>query len=94
MNFKKKKKNNMLSKNNSKATSIVIHNFVGKCCVVNKKYSCRSATLYKKFIKWFPDNPNQEIPSIMWFGCQLSKLFKKSKSNGLIIYRGIDLRNP
>jgi len=72
--------------------SIVDH-FVGECCLVNKKLSCPASILYKKFSKWYPDHPGQFIPTLAWFGTQLSRRYKKAKIHGLIFYQGIDLRN-
>ena len=64
--------------------------FIDETCIVSENSRVRASYLFKAYTSWAKEN-NQYQMSSTKFGTEFSKRFKKSKSDGYIIYRGVTL---
>jgi len=69
----------------------LLADYIDECCIREPGAKCSASELYGRFVTWYHANIGVKEPSGHWFGKQLSQKYEKSKSNGKIIYHGIDL---
>ncbi len=68
-----------------------IGEFIDECCVVDPLARGRASAIFERFVLWHHDNVGGNEPTGTWFGRRLAERFRKSKSNGCMIYYGIGL---
>ncbi|MBF0211456.1 MAG: hypothetical protein HQK68_11305 [Desulfamplus sp.] len=71
----------------------VLQDFIDECCLVRSDYNVPAKDLYSVFKTWWIENQSTKTPSGTWFGKNMGKKFKKSKSSN-IVYCGITTLNP
>jgi hypothetical protein len=73
------------------SAGILVDGFILECCTLPPDGKEEAAGLYKRFLEWYLAHGGKEALTCTWFGRSLSKRFKKTKSNGRILYRDIAL---
>ncbi len=69
----------------------LLADFIDECCIREPGAKCKSSVLYRRFVDWWHENIGRKEESGTWFGKQLSQKFERSKSNGCVVYHGIDV---
>jgi putative DNA primase/helicase len=70
----------------------LIAEFIEDCCMVGPHEKGQASEIFDQFARWFKDNISKKGNfSQRRFGKLLSKKFERSKSSGVVFYRGIDL---
>ena len=69
----------------------LLADFIDECCIREPGAKCKSSVLYKRFVEWYHENIGKKEESGTWFGKQISQKFERSKSNGCVVYFGIDV---
>lgn len=69
----------------------VIEAFISESCVVGDKFKVKASELFDAYKKWANETNNWEGMSNTKFGMEISKRFKKRRSNGAY-YLGLDLK--
>jgi hypothetical protein len=81
-----------------KADEYPLSGFISSCCILTSRARSQGGLLYGCFKDWYRKklfneqiNPNayELVPTATWFGRQLNKKFKKLKSGGFFVYKGI-----
>jgi putative DNA primase/helicase len=72
----------------------VLADFIEECCIREDGAKGKASDLYQRYVKWYHDNVGEKERTGTWFGKQLRQKFPKSKSNGVVIYQGIALKDP
>lgn len=71
----------------------VIADFIGKRCYQEAGANVQAADIYAQFCAWYLENEGDDVPTATWFGRRLARRFEKTKSQGVILYHGIGLRD-
>jgi len=66
--------------------------FIEDRCVVDPYKTATSKELYDEYSEWYESNVSKKVPSQHFFGKRMKAKFTKRKSNGIIVYQGIGLR--
>ena len=69
----------------------VIEAFISESCVVGDEFKVKASELFDAYKKWADETNNWEGMSNTKFGMEISKRFKKRRSNGAY-YLGLDLK--
>ena len=71
----------------------VIGDFIGKHCFQETGAKVQAADIYSRFRAWYLETEGDDVPTNTWFGRRLARRFEKRKSQGLVMYHGIGLRD-
>ena len=69
-----------------------IGNFIDACCFVEPGAKAQAADIYAQFAAWYLENIGDAVPTGTSFGRRLGERFNKSKSQGVVMYHGISLK--
>jgi len=77
-----------------RAKEDVLGDFIATCCVRNPGAKVQARVIYQRYIEWYKENidarENKE-PTSTTFGKQLGQVFDKHRSNGVVVYIGVDV---
>ncbi|MBN1545723.1 MAG: hypothetical protein JW902_03595 [Syntrophaceae bacterium] len=69
-----------------------ILDFKDECCKDEVAARETAAALYNRFVDWYHQNRGKKEPSPTAFGKELAVKYRRSKSNGIVVYHGIRLK--
>ncbi len=73
----------------------VFQEFLAECCTFDPDGKINAAAIYARFAQWYHCTVGGPAPSGTWFGRLLTQQrLRKQKSNGVVFYYGIRLKDP
>jgi len=68
--------------------------FIEAHCNLDPHSQTKSSEIYDKFAEWFEVNHSKHVIKHKRFGSMMTKRFEKKKSRGVVVYKGIELKDP
>lgn len=69
-----------------------IQEFTEECCFLKPTARSKASKIYNRYVEWYFSKYDTEAPNITRFGRHLARKYRKSKTNGCVIYQGIGIR--
>lgn len=72
-----------------KFAEYLLDRFLAEQCLDSTDGTVSASYLYGRFLEWFNRRSNiKNVPTITWFGRQMSMRYDKRKTGGIIYYKG------